>query len=105
MTDQSGKEISISALTVRGLALLDLLLSALADCPTECSAVASHLARLKLWSGNLGAHRPSGTQSLAYRLRDSSSIRNYVVSLLQGLCVSADEGLIFGCCPPTNLVA
>lgn len=45
----------------------------------------SYLARFKLWAGSLGAHRTSGTRSLEYRLRDASSIRKHIVSLLQEL--------------------
>lgn len=45
----------------------------------------SYLARFKLWAGTLGAHRTSGTRSLEYRLRDASSIREHLVSLLQEL--------------------
>lgn len=45
----------------------------------------SYLARFKLWAGTLGAHRASGTRSLEYRLRDASSIREHLLSLLQEL--------------------
>lgn len=45
----------------------------------------SYLARFKLWAGSLGAHRTSGTRSLEYRLRDASSIRKHLTSLLQEL--------------------
>ncbi|KAM0418718.1 hypothetical protein ACHAPT_012316 [Fusarium lateritium] len=38
--------------------------------------------RFKVWSGNIGAHRV-GMSSLDHRLRDSSHIRNQVLSLLQ----------------------
>lgn len=49
------------------------------------SLAQSYLARFKLWAGSLGAHRTSGTRSLEYRLRDASSIRKHLVSLLQEL--------------------
>lgn len=45
----------------------------------------SCLARFKLWAGTLGAHRTSGTRSLEYRLRDASSLREHLISLLQEL--------------------
>ncbi|KAL2278540.1 hypothetical protein FJTKL_14288 [Diaporthe vaccinii] len=54
------------------------------DEPSQCS-VQSYLARFKLWAGSLGAHRTSGARSLEYRLRDASSIRKQLISLLQEL--------------------
>jgi hypothetical protein len=98
MTEPSRCEppFQIPTLVARGFSSLKTLLSLLEDNPAECSAAASHLARLKLWAANLGAHRPSGTRSLEYRLRDASSIRNHVVSLLQDLCEGVDEGLLIG---------
>lgn len=45
----------------------------------------SYLARFKLWTGSMGAHRTSGTRSIEYRLRDASSIRKHLISLLQDL--------------------
>ncbi|GAB1315509.1 C2H2-type domain-containing protein [Madurella fahalii] len=83
----------ISALVARGLSSLKTLHAALGDSPAQSSAASSHLARLKLWAGNLGAHRPSRSRSLEYRLRDASSIRNHIISLLTDLCESVDEGL------------
>ncbi|KAK4455368.1 hypothetical protein QBC34DRAFT_374207 [Podospora aff. communis PSN243] len=92
---ESEPEHSISALVARGLSTLNALLIGLSDSasPAERSTAASHRARLKLWAGNLGAHRPSGTHSLEYRLRDAPSIRNHIIALLRDLCNSADEGL------------
>lgn len=52
--------------------------------PSQSSAE-SYLARFKLWAGSLGAHRTSGARSLEYRLRDASSIRKHLISLLQEL--------------------
>jgi hypothetical protein len=86
--------LQIPTLVTRGFSSLKTLLGTLEDSPAECWAAASHLARLKLWAANLGAHRPSGTRSLEYRLRDASSIRNHIVSLLQDLCEAIDEGVI-----------
>lgn len=40
------------------------------------------LGRLRVWSGNIGAHK-TGQSSLDYRLRDSSHIRNEILKLLQ----------------------
>lgn len=51
----------------------------------EASDVESYLERFKLWAGNLGAHSFSGTCSLEYRLRDASSLRTHLVSLLEDL--------------------
>ena len=86
----------ISALVARGFSSLKTLLDGLDGNPTQGSAAASHLARLKLWAGNLGAHRSSGTRSLEYRLRDASSVRSHIISLLQDLCTTVDEGDIAG---------
>ena len=58
----------------------------------RAATVQSHLARFKLWAGSLGAHRTSGTRSLIYRLRDASTIRSHVVSLLENLQGSLSEG-------------
>ncbi|KAK0625882.1 hypothetical protein B0T14DRAFT_421598, partial [Immersiella caudata] len=97
--DQSEPESSISALVARGLSKLNALVIALSNSadPAERSTATSHRARLKLWAGNLGAHRPSGTHSLEYRLRDAPSIRNHVITLLRGLCKSADEAQALTC--------
>lgn len=54
------------------------------DQPSQ-SLVQSYLARFKLWAGSLGAHRTSGSRSLEYRLRDASSIRKHLLSLLKEL--------------------
>ncbi|KAK5652640.1 hypothetical protein OQA88_10233 [Cercophora sp. LCS_1] len=90
--DERGEpQSSISALVIAGFSSFKALLATLEDSPTESSAATSHLARLKLWAGNLGAHRSSGTHSLEYRLRDASSIRNHIASLLQSLCKFIDE--------------
>ncbi|EAU32780.1 predicted protein [Aspergillus terreus NIH2624] len=40
------------------------------------------LGRLRVWSGNIGAHK-SGQSSLDYRLRDASHIRDEVIRLLR----------------------
>lgn len=56
------------------------------------SAANSNLARFKLWSANLGAHRAKGTRSLEYKLRDALSLRKHVVSLLNGLWGAVEEG-------------
>ncbi|KAH8758434.1 hypothetical protein F5883DRAFT_502279, partial [Diaporthe sp. PMI_573] len=59
----------------------------------RAATVQSHLARFKLWAGSLGAHRTSGTRSLIYRLRDASTIRSHVVSLLENLQGSLNEAI------------
>lgn len=82
----------IATIVSYGLSSFEALLSALDGTLPERSAAVSHLARFRLWAGSLGAHRPSGSRSLAYRLRDASTIKNHVISLLQDLCESVDEG-------------
>ena len=42
------------------------------------------LGRLRMWAGNIGAHQ-SGQSSLDFRLRDSSHIRDKIISLLEDL--------------------
>ncbi|RYP19184.1 hypothetical protein DL765_003499 [Monosporascus sp. GIB2] len=54
------------------------------------TAINDELARFKLWSGNIGAHR-AGRSSLDYRLRDSSRLREQVAKLLDELTQSLDE--------------
>jgi len=86
----------ISTLVAQCLSSFNTIVSALGDHPTQGSTAvgnaASHQARFKLWAGNLGAHRISGTRSLEYRLRDASSLRNHIMALLQDLCDSLEEG-------------
>jgi hypothetical protein len=53
--------------------------------PSHQYSVESYHARFKLWVGSLGAHRTSGSRSIEYRLRDASSIRKHLISLLQEL--------------------
>jgi len=83
---------TIAAAVSRCLLSFEILLSALVSDGDERATVVSHLARFKLWVGTLGAHRESGSRSLEYRLRDASSIKNHIVSLLQDLCNSVNEG-------------
>ncbi|KAH6616215.1 hypothetical protein B0J18DRAFT_373659, partial [Chaetomium sp. MPI-SDFR-AT-0129] len=89
---QGESQPPIATIVSYALSSFEALLSALDDTLAERAAAVSHLARFKLWAGSLGAHRPSGSRSLAYRLRDASTIKNHVVSLLQGLFESVDEG-------------
>lgn len=56
------------------------------------AAVNDELARFKLWSGNIGAHR-TGPSSLDHRLRDSSPLTQQVARLLDELTTSIDEGM------------
>ncbi|KAK4145085.1 uncharacterized protein C8A04DRAFT_27082 [Dichotomopilus funicola] len=90
---QGESQLPIATIVSYALSSFEALLSALDDTLAERAAAVSRLARFKLWAGSLGAHRPSGSRSLAYRLRDASTIKNHVVSLLQGLCESVDEGV------------
>jgi hypothetical protein len=55
------------------------------------TAIHDDLARFKLWSGNIGAHR-TGRSSLDHRLRDSSRLREQVAKLLDELAKSLYEG-------------
>lgn len=85
-------EHKIAPLVNRSLALFETLNDSLSSTQVECSTARSHLARFRLWAGSLGAHRASGGRSLEYRLRDSSFVRNHIISLLQELVSSIDEG-------------
>ncbi|KAI8651414.1 C2H2-type domain-containing protein [Fusarium keratoplasticum] len=85
-------EPQIAALVARSLTSFKALTSTLQDDHTRASQSSSCLARFKLWAGNLGAHRPSGSRSLEYRLRDASNIRKLVISLLQDLCTLVANG-------------
>ncbi|KAL6696785.1 hypothetical protein J3F84DRAFT_371191 [Trichoderma pleuroticola] len=78
-------EPQIAPLVHRSLVLFETLSDSLSSSQDEYSIVLSHLSRFKLWVGSLGAHRPSGGRSLEYRLRDSSFVRNHIVSLLREL--------------------
>lgn len=54
--------------------------------------LAEEFARLKLWTGNIGAHR-NGRSSLDYRLRDASHLRDLVLRLLGDLETTLHEGM------------
>ena len=90
-------EVTISSLVSQSIKALKRLAEELEDdIGTHAhshSLVSSYLSRFKLWAGSLGAHRPSGAKSLEYKLRDASSIRNHIVSLLRDLCASIDHGM------------
>ncbi|KAL7929602.1 hypothetical protein V8C35DRAFT_315253 [Trichoderma chlorosporum] len=85
-------ESQIAPLVNRSLASLKNFSDLVSSSQEEYSIARSHLSRFKLWAGSLGAHRSSGGRSLEYRLRDSSFVRNHIVSLLQELVASIDEG-------------
>ncbi len=85
-------ESRLAVLVNRGLALFKSLVAGLDDDVFNRSVVVSFAAKFKLWAGSLGAHRSSGSRSLEYRLRDASFIRNHILSLLQDLCESLNEG-------------
>ncbi|RSL44826.1 hypothetical protein CEP53_011039 [Fusarium sp. AF-6] len=91
---QTVSEPKIAALVARSLTSFKTLTSTLQDDHSRASQASSCLARFKLWAGNLGAHRPSGSRSLEYRLRDASNVRKLVISLLQDLCSSIEQGTI-----------
>ncbi|KKO98717.1 hypothetical protein THAR02_09177 [Trichoderma harzianum] len=86
-------EPKIAPLVNRCLALFETFSDSLSSSQAECSITRSHLARFRLWAGSLGAHRASGGRSLEYRLRDSSFVRNHIISLLQELVSSIGEGI------------
>ncbi|KAF3071412.1 hypothetical protein CFAM422_006400 [Trichoderma lentiforme] len=86
-------EPKIAPLVNRSLTLFETLSDSLSSNQGECSTTRSHLARFRLWVGSLGAHRASGGRSLEYRLRDSSFVRNHIISLLQELVSSIGEGI------------
>ena len=56
--------------------------------------IEDELARFKVWSANIGAHR-GGRSSLDFRLRDTSRIRLQVLQLLRDLSESLNEGKVF----------
>jgi hypothetical protein len=91
---QGESQPRIAAIVSRAISSFGALVSALDGTLPESSAAASHLARFKLWAGTLSAHRVAGSRSLEYRLRDASSIRNHIISLLQDLCDALDDGTI-----------
>lgn len=87
MSAESQRE-QIAGLVANGLQGLEWLLSTIQKTrgpSPELTTVENHLARFKLWVGTLGAHHASGTRSLEYRLRDASTLRKHVASLLREL--------------------
>lgn len=78
---------SISALVARILTGFETISKVIEsrDAPKDTAILQTYLARFKLWAGSMGAHRVSGTRSLEYRLRDASSMREHVLSLLEDL--------------------
>lgn len=55
----------------------------------DASYLEDELGRFKIWAGNIAAHRPAHSRrSLEYRLRDSSGLKEMVLSLLQDLLVA-----------------
>ena len=76
-------ESRIAVLVVQGHALFESLVAGLGDNAVNRSVVTSHAAKFKLWASS---------HSLGYRLRDASFIRNHLLSLLQDLCKSLNEG-------------
>ncbi len=61
------------------------------------ATVSDHLARFKIWAGNIGAHR-KGRSSLDYRLREASHIRAQVVRLLGDLLEALQDGELLSPC-------
>lgn len=87
-------EGQIAALVFRAISSFESLISTGDTSLADRATAASHFARFKLWAGSLGAHRASGGRSLEYRLRDASTIKGQIVSLLQDLNVSVAQGMI-----------
>ncbi|KAF7538503.1 hypothetical protein G7054_g2862 [Neopestalotiopsis clavispora] len=83
--------LQIAPLVIGNLQGLKSLVGSTELAQESKSNVSSHLARFKLWSASLGAHRDTGTRALEYRLRDASSIRNQVLSLLKDLSSVIDQ--------------
>jgi len=54
------------------------------------SGLGDELGRFRVWSGNVGAHR-NGRESLDYKLREASHIRERVIELLQNVVVVLEE--------------
>ncbi|KAJ3459400.1 hypothetical protein MRS44_015473 [Fusarium solani] len=81
-------EPQIAALVARSLTSFKALTSMLQDDHARASQASSCLSRFKLWVGNLGAHRQSGSRSLEYRLRDASNIRKLSVNNKPGILVA-----------------
>lgn len=77
----------IPSLVADGMSGLQELITVLSDggASSGTGVVESYFERFKLWAGSLGAHRVSGSRSLQYRLRDASSIRTLLISLLEDL--------------------
>jgi hypothetical protein len=89
-----GAESQIAPRVNQILKLFRAIIETFEDASPQRSTATSHLARFKLWAGSLGAHRPSGSRSLEYRLRDASFIRDHILSLLSDLCSSLEEGAL-----------
>jgi hypothetical protein len=83
---------TIASLVVHNLKALTSLADTIKPANESTSLAGSQLARFKLWSASLGAHRATGNRALEYRLRDASSIKNQVLSLLQDLSTVLDQG-------------
>lgn len=77
----------IPSLVADGINGLQELLEVLSDRGSSpgTAIVESCFTRFKVWAGSLGAHRASGSRSMQYRLRDASSIRKLLISLLEDL--------------------
>ena len=57
----------------------------------QISDINDERGRLRIWSGNTGAHL-IGCDSLAYRLRDASQLQHRVVGLLEELKEKLQKG-------------
>ncbi|ETS86233.1 hypothetical protein PFICI_00061 [Pestalotiopsis fici W106-1] len=84
-------EPEIASLVIRGRKALVSLVENLEPVLESKSKVGSHLARFNLWSASFAAHRAAGKRALEYRLRDASSVKNQILSLLRDLSTVIDQ--------------
>ncbi|EHK98044.1 hypothetical protein M7I_6090 [Glarea lozoyensis 74030] len=56
--------------------------------------VQDELGRLKIWAGNIAAHR-NGKVSLDHRLRDATPLRGRIVSLLDDMSEILQEDVFY----------
>ncbi|KAL4884500.1 hypothetical protein BJY04DRAFT_225686 [Aspergillus karnatakaensis] len=79
---------TISSLTQSALTQLNNLISSTALVQSQGGIPLrewkDELGRLRLWAGNIGAHR-TGQSSLDYRLRDASHIRSQTIKILTAI--------------------
>ncbi|KAI0100520.1 hypothetical protein GGR51DRAFT_532333 [Nemania sp. FL0031] len=75
----------IATLVAENIGLIEAFATALALDEVRYSKIIYQLERFKLWAGSIGAHRKSGLRSLDQRLRDSTAVREHILTLLKQL--------------------